>query len=113
MTLTRGLRLAGRVASGVGLAAAGAVNAGLCLLVAGFSCDEGCVLFRGEGTRPGVSWRDTADAWQWSAIGWLGVASFVCAALCGVTLGVRRRAIPVTFLAAAVITGLAPWLWLR
>lgn len=37
----------------------------IAFLLLGFRCWEGCTVYRGQGTRPDVSWRDTADAWQW------------------------------------------------
>jgi hypothetical protein len=101
--MTSALRLAGRVTAvvlGLGVVA---LNGLLCLYASAMQCDDSCSI-----PGRGVPWRDTAGAWQWTAIGWLGVASFVCAVLSVAT--VRWRP-PVwrTFLVLAVLTGLAPW----
>jgi hypothetical protein len=109
------IRVGGRIVGSLLLVAAGLANAGVCLLIAGFACDEGCTLYSGEGTRPGVPWRDTADAWQWSAIGTLGVASLALAVACALSLhfaAARRRQVPLVLFALGLATGLAPWLML-
>jgi uncharacterized BrkB/YihY/UPF0761 family membrane protein len=54
-------------------------------LVWGFAlkCDDSC------GTPP--PWRDDPNAWQWNALGWVGIAGFVCAFLFFVAVVLRRR----------------------
>jgi len=116
MSSTPALRIAGRVAGSVAIAAAGLVTAAVWVFVGGFSCDESCTLLTGEGTRPGVRWQDAADSWQWTAIGWLGFATLVLALACAVTLHVpaaRRRRVPAVLGGLAALCGVVPWLMLH
>ena len=46
----------------------------LSALAATLRCDDSCVA-----PRHAESWRDTSDAWQWSVVGWLGLAGGVVA----------------------------------
>src|SRR5690242_19020558 len=112
MTSTPALRVAGRLAANVLVLAPATLNALICLFASGMACDDSCTLYAGEGTWPGVPWRDTADAWQWHAIGWLGFASFVFALLFAVSLHLRWRRLPIACFALACVTGLIPWLGL-
>jgi hypothetical protein len=86
------------------LALAVAVVTGCAALVGmlwgfGLKCDDTC------GTPP--PWRRDENAWQWSALGWLGIGAFAFAVLFVVALAARR------LIAASVIavvwTGLAAW----
>ena len=116
MSSTPALRMAGRVAASVAIAALGLVTAAIWVFVGGFSCDESCTLLTGEGRRPGIPWQDAADAWQWTAIGWLGFATLVSALGCAIALHVpaaRRRRVPAALGSLAVVCGVVPWIMLH
>jgi hypothetical protein len=107
------VKIAGRILVGLAVAAAALVNGAFLLLIGSLRCDENCTLGSGEGTKPGVPWGDTADAWQWAVIQWLGVACFVLAVAGAVLLHVRpvrRRGVPVALLILALIAGAIPWI---
>jgi hypothetical protein len=61
----------------------------------GLRCDDTC------GDPP--PWRDDEDAWQWSALGWTGIAAAVLAIAFLIALELRRR-VP----AAAAAVGWVP-----
>jgi hypothetical protein len=63
------LNIAGRVLGGLVATGLGLVQGMFWLLVAGFRCDESC-------DDAPISWHGNADAWQWSALGWLGAGCF-------------------------------------
>ena len=65
----------------------------------GLKCDDSC-------SSP-PPWRNDPGAWQWSAIGWTGIAAVACAVLFLVALAARRL-VAAAFV-AAVWTGLAAW----
>jgi len=93
---------AGRVLAGVALGIVGAAN---CLYWVAV-----WLLHRLAENRPETgTWQDDVDAWQWSAMGWLGIASLVCCVAAAIALGRRWRLAPV-LVGAAVITGVAPWI---
>jgi hypothetical protein len=96
------LAIAGRILLGLAVTAAAGIHAFFWLLVAGFQCDESC-----EGT----SWHSTPGAWQWSAMGALGFASFVLAVAFAIALSVRRSPhwLTIGLAAATVATAIAPW----
>jgi hypothetical protein len=56
------------------------------------------------------TWQDETDAWQWSAMGWLGIMSLVCCVATAIALGRRWRRASSLLCAVALVTGLAPWL---
>jgi cation transport ATPase len=116
MSSTPALRTAGRVAGSLAIAGLGLVTAAIWVFVGGFSCDESCTLLTGEGTRPGIPWRDAADSWQWTAITCLGLATLVLALACAVTLhmpAARRRRVPAALGGLAAVCGVIPWLMLH
>jgi hypothetical protein len=102
-TRTR-LATAGRILLGVATTAVAAAHAGLWLLVAGFQCDESC-------EETSASWHSTPGAWQWTAMGALGFASFVLALAFAISLAVRSspRWLTIGLAAAAAATAIAPW----
>jgi hypothetical protein len=96
------LATAGRVLVGLAVTAGAAFHALLWLFVAGFQCDESC---------DGGSWQTTPGAWQWTAMGVLGFASFVLAAGFAIALALRGpRWVTIGFAAAAAATAMAPWI---
>jgi hypothetical protein len=97
------LGTAGRIAGGLAALGFGLVNGYLCLLAAGLKCDESC-------SDRSTSWHSTADAWQWSAIGWLGAACFVCCLAFAVSLTERRPRLSAVLFTAIVATASGPWL---
>ena len=72
-------------------------------LLYGFRCDESC-------DDAPTSWHGDADAWQWSALGWLGLGCFALCAAFAVSLSARRPDVSAALLAAAALTGIAPWI---
>ena len=62
-------------------------------------CDDSC-------SSPALHWRDDPDAWQWSALGWTGIALFALALALLVLVVARRRAAAPVF-AAWAVTGAA------
>ncbi|MGH3071972.1 MAG: hypothetical protein ACRDNB_06840 [Gaiellaceae bacterium] len=83
------------VAAAIAAASGGAALIGL-LWGFGLQCDDTC------GEPP--PWRDDPEAWQWSALGWIGIASLACSAVLLFLLPGRRR-IP-TAVAGATWVGL-------
>jgi hypothetical protein len=99
------LDIAGRVVGGVVAIGLGLVQGFICLLAAGLRCDESC-------DDRSTSWHYIADAWQWSAIGWLGAAWFACCVAFALSLAGRRPRVSAVLFAAALATALAAWsLW--
>jgi hypothetical protein len=101
-TTSRRLAAAGRILFGMATTAVAGIHAGFWLLVAGFQCDESC---------EGDSWHSTPGAWQWTAMGLLGFASFVLALAFAISLAVRSspRWLTIGLAAAASATAIAPW----
>lgn len=66
-------------------------------MVWGFSlqCDDSC-------STPAGDWHDDPDAWQWSALGWTGIALFALAVVGLVLVALRRGAAAPVFAAWAV-----------
>jgi hypothetical protein len=111
MTATLALRIAGRLAAGVALLVPAGLYALLCLFASGMQCDDSCEAFSpAEAARHGVPWHETAGAWQWSAIGWLGFATFACAVACAGVLAAGRARLAAAFFALTVVVGLVPWI---
>jgi hypothetical protein len=96
------LQIAGRIIVGLAITAGAAIHALLWLIIAGFSCDESC---------DGGSWQGTPDAWQWTAMGALGFASFVLALAFAIAFAVRKspRWLTIGLAAAAAVTASGPW----
>jgi hypothetical protein len=105
MAMTHGTALAtaGRILVGLTATVGAAFHALLWLFVAGFQCDESC---------DGGSWHGTAGAWQWTALGVLGLVSFLLVVACSIAFAFRNspRALSIGLGVAAVVTGLAPWI---
>jgi hypothetical protein len=97
------LDIAGRVVGGLVVTGLGLVQGLFWLLVAGFRCDESC-------DDAPTSWHGNADAWQWSALGWLGVGCFALCVAFAVSLSARRPHVSAALLAASALTGIAPWI---
>jgi hypothetical protein len=110
MTSTTALRIVGRLGTALAVLFPAALNTLLDLYASGMQCDDSCEAFSpADAARRGVSWHETAGAWQWSAIGWLGVASFVCALACAAAILAGRRRASLVCFALACLTGLVPW----
>jgi uncharacterized membrane protein YphA (DoxX/SURF4 family) len=98
------LATAGRVLAAVAASIAAAIHMLVWWIVAGLSCDDGC-------DELSSSWHDNPDAWQWSAMGWLAVASFLFALVFAIALATRRSALFTgAMAAAAAATAIAPWI---
>jgi hypothetical protein len=97
------LATVGRVLVGLAVTAGAAYHALLWLFVAALQCDESC---------DGGSWQVTPGAWQWTAMGVLGFASFVLTLAFAVAFAVRSspRWLTVGLAAAAAATAIAPWI---
>jgi uncharacterized BrkB/YihY/UPF0761 family membrane protein len=63
----------------------------------GLKCDESC-------DSPS-QWRDNPDAWQWTALGSLGVCTFACALVLLVAVLLRRKRIAWSALVAWGVVG--------
>ena len=104
MAITRSpaLATAGRILVGLIATVGAAYHALLWLFVAGFQCDESC---------DGGSWQGTPGAWQWTAMGLLGFASFVLTLALAIAFAVRSspRWLMIGLATAAVATAIAPW----
>jgi hypothetical protein len=92
----------GRIVAGVVVAIAGALNSLYWLAVWGLHCFE-------DGCPDTGTWKADVNAWQWSAMGWLGIASVVCCVAAAIALARRWRRAGV-LVGAAVLSGLAPWI---
>jgi hypothetical protein len=89
-----------RLVAGVVLSILAALNCLFWVTVWGFHCFDGCA---DTGT-----WHGDVGAWQWTAMGWLGVASFACSVASAIALA--RRWFAPAVLCATVLTGVAPWI---
>ena len=65
----------------------------------GLQCDDAC-------RTPARNWHDDPDAWQWSALGWAGIALFGLSVAGLVLVAMRRRA-AVSVYAVWAVTGVA------
>lgn len=97
------LNIAGRVLGGLLVTSLGLVQGFIWLIVAGFRCDESC------DDEP-ASWHGDAEAWQWSALGWLGAGCFALCVAFALSLSARQPRVSAALLAAAALTGIAPWI---
>ena len=96
------LATAGRIFAGLAVTAGAAYHALFWLFVAALPCDESC---------DGGSWQGTPGAWQWTAMGVLGFASFVLALAFAIAFAVRSspRWLTIGLAAAAAAAAIAPW----
>jgi hypothetical protein len=83
--------------------AVGAAQGFLWWLASALTCDEGC-------DDRSHLWRDNPDAWQWSALAWLGAGCFALCVAFAVSLAARRPRLSGTLLTAAFLVGIAPWI---
>jgi hypothetical protein len=98
-----GLEIAGRAIGGLLAVAVGAAQGFLWWLASALTCDEGC-------DDRSHLWRDNPDAWQWSALAWLGAGCFALCVAFAVSLAARRPRLSGTLLTAAFLVGIAPWI---
>jgi hypothetical protein len=94
---------AGRVLAALAAIAVSGIHAFFWVFVSAWQCDESC---------DGGSWHATAGAWQWSALGWLGGASFLFALAFAIALmaDAGSRRLRNGLAAAALLAAVAPWI---
>jgi hypothetical protein len=91
-----------RILAGVVLAILGGLNCLFWVAAWGLHCFE-------DGCPDTGTWREDVDAWQWSAMGWLGIASFAFSVASAIALA-RRSWLTPALLCASLLTGIAPWI---
>jgi hypothetical protein len=112
VTANRRLSLALRIAAGVAASLAAAAHGLLWLFISAWRCDESCDYPDAAGHYPADStWHQIPGAWQWSALGWMGVAGFALAVAFAVALAWRKGTPTLVLGGAAAVTALLPWLF--
>jgi hypothetical protein len=96
---------AGRVLTGLCVIAVSGIHAFFWVFISGWQCDESC---------DGGSWHATAGAWQWSALGWLGAASFLFALAFAIALVAQAgsQRVRIGLATATICAAIAPWILL-
>jgi hypothetical protein len=113
MDLTANHRLSAvmRVLTGVGVALAAAVHGFLWLFVSAWQCDESCAYPDAQGHYPAdATWHQIPGAWEWTALGAMGVLGFVLAVGFAIAFVARRRTLAAALAAAAAVVAIAPWM---
>jgi hypothetical protein len=100
-----------RVLAGVGVALAAAANGLVWLFVSVWQCDESCAYPDAHGRYPSdATWHQIPGAWEWSALGVMGLIGFLLAVAFAIAFVARRRT-PATALAVATaVVAIAPWM---
>ena len=100
-----------RVLTGVGVALAAAVHGFLWLFVSAWQCDESCAYPDAHGHYPAdATWHQIPGAWEWTALGAMGVLGFVLAAGFAIAFAARRRTLAAALAVAAAVVAIAPWM---
>ena len=100
-----------RVLTGVGVALAATVHAFLWLFVSAWQCDESCAYPDAHGHYPAdATWHQIPGAWEWTALGAMGVLGFVLAAGFAIAFAARRRTLAAALAVAAAVVAIAPWM---
>jgi hypothetical protein len=92
-----------RVVAGATVGVAGFLIGSVEVMGAGLRCDDWC-------NSENSSWRYSPDAWQWTAMGWLGAACGVSSLAFAISLRTRRTRLSLALLAVALTSGVAPLL---
>jgi hypothetical protein len=101
-----------RVLTGVGVALAAAVHGFLWLFVSAWQCDESCAYPDAHGHYPAdATWHQIPGAWEWTALGAMGVAGFALAVAFAVALAWRKGTPTLVMGGAAAVAALLPWLF--
>jgi hypothetical protein len=112
ITARNRLSTVGRVLTGVGVALAAAVHGLLWLFVAVWQCDESCDYPDAHGHYPAdATWHQIPGAWEWSALGLMGVAGFVLAVAFALALPTRARRFAPALAVATAAAAIAPWVF--
>jgi hypothetical protein len=112
MDITANHRLAtfGRVVTGVGVALAASVHGLLWLFISAWRCDESCAYPDAHGHYPAdATWHQIPGAWEWSALGVIGVVGFLLAVGFAVALVARRRTLASVLAVATAVVAIVPW----
>jgi hypothetical protein len=113
MDITANHRFAtfGGVARGVGVALAAAVHGLLWLFISVWRCDESCAYPDAHGRYPpDATWHQIPGAWEWSALGVIGVVGFLLAVGFAVALVGRRRTLAPALAVATAVVAIVPWM---
>jgi hypothetical protein len=113
MDMTANHRLAtfGRVVTGVGVTLVAAVHGLLWLFVSAWQCDESCAYPDARGRYPAdATWHQIPGAWEWTALGAMGVLGFVLALGFAVAFMARRRTLAPALAVATAVVAIAPWM---
>ena len=113
MDITANHRLAtfGRVVTGVGVALAAAAHGLLWLFISAWQCDESCAYPDARGHYPGdATWHQIPGAWEWSALGVIGVIGFLLAVGFAVASVGRRRTLAPALAVATAVVAIVPWM---
>jgi hypothetical protein len=113
MDITANHRLAtfGRVVIGVGVALAAAAHGLLWLFISVWQCDESCDYPDAHGHYPAdATWHQIPGAWEWSALGLMGVIGFLLAVGFAVALVARKRTLAPALAVATAVVAIVPWM---
>ena len=100
-----------RVLTGVGVALAGAVHGLLWLFISAWQCDESCAYPDAHGHYPAdATWHQIPGAWEWSALGAMGVIGFLLAVGFAIAFAARRPGLARALAVATAVVAIAPWM---
>jgi hypothetical protein len=113
MDTTENHRLAtvGRVVTGVAVSLAAGLHGFFWLFVSAWQCDESCDYPDANGHYPAdATWHQIPGAWEWSALGAMGVIGFLLAVGFAIAFVARRRTPASALAGAAAVVAIAPWM---
>ena len=100
-----------RVLAGVGVTLAAGVHGFLWLFVSAWQCDESCAYPDARGHYPAdATWHQILGAWEWTALGAMGVLGFVLAVGFAIAFVARRRTLASALAVATAVVAIAPWM---
>jgi hypothetical protein len=101
----------GRVVTGVAVSLAAGLHGFFWLFVSAWQCDESCDYPDAHGHYPAdATWHQIPGAWEWSALGAMGVIGFLLAVGFAIAFVARRRTTASALAVAAAVVAIAPWM---
>lgn len=99
-----------RVLTGVGIALVAAAHGLFWLFISAWQCDESCAYPDAHGHYPAdATWHQIPGAWEWSALGAMGVIGFLLAVGFAIAFAARRPRLAPALAVAAAVAAILPW----